>query len=88
MKPYQQRVIEERTALEEKIERLDQFIGGDVFAMLSDYEMSLLIIQMDLMKGLSSCLAARIEIFKFEEEQKQSVHKIPDYQKWLDGEEQ
>lgn len=64
MEAYQQRVIDEKKALDEKIEKLDAFLDTDLFRSLSPDDGSLLMNQQHHMKAYSQVLAQRIERFK------------------------
>lgn len=61
--PYQQRVVEEKQALDEKITRLAEFMTGEVFPRLSDVEQSRLRNQIRFMGGYSAVLEERIAAF-------------------------
>ena len=63
MLEYQQRVVDEKVALDEKIEKLDKFIGGDIFKALSDCEQTLLARQITIMIEYSVILGKRISEF-------------------------
>jgi crAss001_48 related protein len=64
MQPYQKRVVEERTALNEKISKLDRFIAEDeVFTVLPADEKFRLRQQLSTMMRYSSILSERIEAF-------------------------
>jgi hypothetical protein len=64
MKPYQERVKQEKKELDEKREKLDAFIDGDVFETLDCIDQQLLVVQADAMTTYSSVLAQRIRNFK------------------------
>lgn len=63
MEPYQQRVIDEKRELDQKIEKLDTFIKGEVYIQLSLMERRRLDQQLFLMGQLSSVLGERIKAF-------------------------
>lgn len=63
--PYQQRVVDEKNELDEKIEKLGRFIGteGTPFINLPESERERLAAQYEVMKEYSDILEARIEDF-------------------------
>ena len=64
MEDYQQRVIDEKEALDEKIEKLSTFIGSKLFETLNnDGQDILLQEQLSHMIAYSSVLEKRIELF-------------------------
>jgi hypothetical protein len=64
MQPHQQRVVDERTELDEKLTKLTQFIAeSPIFAGLDDREKSRLIAQKAHMEGYSDILGERIAAF-------------------------
>ena len=63
MEPYQQRVVDEKTALDEKIEKLESFIETKVFYNLVGDEKYMLTRQLDIMKVYSEILEDRISAF-------------------------
>ena len=63
MKPHQQRVIDEKTELDDKISRLSPFLEGETFKTLSEAEQVRLKIQLSIMKVYSNILEERIEHF-------------------------
>jgi hypothetical protein len=63
MEPYQERVVAEKNDLDEKIRKLTAFVGGTLFASLSDQERSRLSIQLQHMNGYSEILGQRIAAF-------------------------
>jgi crAss001_48 related protein len=65
MEPYQERVIEEKKELDEKIEKLAAFIESDAFISVSTREKVRLHRQEVLMQLYSKVLADRIEAFSF-----------------------
>jgi len=66
MLPYQERVVEEHKALDEKTQKLEEFIVGEVFATLPVEEAQLLLQQVVLMRTYRTVLANRIELFRGE----------------------
>lgn len=63
MKPYQERVIAEKTCLDEKLVKLTQFIKSDAFDALPDEDRKLLVKQEDAMSIYSEVLEDRINRF-------------------------
>ena len=63
MQPHQQRVMDEKTALDGNIERLTAFIGGDTFRALGVEEQVDLRVQLEQMVAYSNTLARRIARF-------------------------
>lgn len=64
MQPHQQRVIDEKAELEEKLLKLHQFIcASPVFAGLSGAEKELLREQAQIMDQYNDILKERIELF-------------------------
>jgi hypothetical protein len=61
---YQQRVIDEKIALDTKINLLKSFLLSIVFYDLSNDEKELLLEQLEVMTMYSNILALRIEKFK------------------------
>ena len=64
MAPHQERVVEEHEALDEKTQKLEEFIVGEVFATLPMEEAQLLLQQVVLMRTLRTVLANRIALFQ------------------------
>lgn len=64
MEAFQQRVVEERTELGEKLEKLNSFIGGSIYSKLSSYDQILLAKQMGIMEDYYDVLSKRIAAFK------------------------
>lgn len=65
MEPYQQRVVDEKKALDEKIANLSEFIqSSGVFSSLPTVEMQLLLKQEQQMREYSATLQERIALFK------------------------
>lgn len=64
MRPYQQRVVDEKKELDDKLEKLSKFIDNeDLFFALEIEDQDLLGEQEDLMKRYSEVLQKRIERF-------------------------
>ncbi|CDH04925.1 hypothetical protein KKJ25_12250 [Xenorhabdus bovienii] len=63
MQPHQQRVIDELTELNEKIEKLSDFIGGAIYNGLDETDRVLLAMQLSVMKAYSEILHKRINRF-------------------------
>lgn len=64
MKPYQQRVIDEKNALDEKAQKLSEFIGSNpLFGKLDPKEQERMKVQNDLMWQYSEVLGDRIAAF-------------------------
>lgn len=61
MQPYQQRVVEEKAQLDERIEKLAAFRNGEKFLAISDLsEQRRLVEQLQIMREYSHILAERI----------------------------
>ena len=63
LQPHQQRVVEERAELEDKLGKLQAFITGERFATVSDAEQGRLVLQHKLMKSYALVLEQRIDAF-------------------------
>lgn len=63
MENWKNRVMKEKAALDEKIEKLDAFIAADLFWTLSITQQLLLYNQLDHMVQYSALLGQRIEYF-------------------------
>ncbi len=63
MQPHEQRIVDEKTALDEKIEKLETFIIGDKFRFLSGRNQELLGQQLKVMAEYSDILDDRIQLF-------------------------
>jgi hypothetical protein len=63
MQPHQQRVIDEKAALDGNIERLSAFLEGDIFRTLGITEMVDLRVQLEQMAAYSNTLGRRIARF-------------------------
>lgn len=64
MKPHQERVVTEKTELDDKRQKLRVFIGGDVYRTLDTVEQSRLNRQLEAMTLYSNILAERIDAFE------------------------
>ena len=64
MEDYQERVIEEKRELDEKLGKLKEFSTGDVFAGLPADEQGRLNRQHSIMEDYSAVLGERIEAFQ------------------------
>jgi hypothetical protein len=63
MQSYQQRVVDEKTELDEKIGALTDFTEGRIFSSLNSVEQSRLLIQLHHMDCYSVILGQRIAAF-------------------------
>ena len=63
MLPYQKRVVDEETELNDRLNKLRAFIGGPDYLRLDTNERGLLHEQLAHMKGYSEVLARRIKAF-------------------------
>lgn len=63
MQLHQERVVQEKKELDEKIGKLLAFVGGTIFASLDDAERSRLSVQLQHMNGYSEILGQRIAAF-------------------------
>jgi hypothetical protein len=63
MEEYQQRVIDEKTELDKKIENLKNFFSNPIYLTLSEEQQSLLYCQHQIMGAYSTVLARRIKLF-------------------------
>lgn len=61
--PHQQRVVDERQELEERLAKLRQFLGTEICLSLPFDERSLLVRQERVMTEYSEILADRINLF-------------------------
>jgi len=66
MQPYQERVVEEKRELDEKLAKLREFIVGEAFASVDENEQVRLKAQESAMTVYSSILGDRISNFKEE----------------------
>ena len=63
MQPHQQRVVDEKEALGEKLEKLLDFIQTDFYKTLPERERELLFFQSQVMEDYYEVLQERIELF-------------------------
>ena len=63
MQPYQQRVVEEKTELDNKLEKLGQFLEAETFSKLTEDEARRLNNQFVVMTNYSHILGERIAAF-------------------------
>jgi hypothetical protein len=63
MQPHEQRVIEEQKELQEKLIKLDGFMGSHAFTVLETEDQKLLILQREYMANYNEVLCARIGRF-------------------------
>lgn len=63
LQPHQQRVVDERVELNFKLDKLTEFLKGDVFRGLSEGERERLTRQHGIMSDYSGVLAERIAHF-------------------------
>ena len=69
MEDWQQRVVEEKAALDMKIQRLEEFMDSEIYlTQLSEDECSDLFEQLQVMECYSQVLARRIDRFTDEVE--------------------
>lgn len=64
MKPHQQRVVEEKAELDERLDKLQKFIQGDVFLTIDPFERVNLRDQSRIMAEYSRILGVRIDNFR------------------------
>lgn len=63
LQPHQQRVVEEKEALQEKVEKLEKFTQSEIFKTLSKTDQKLLKYQLIYMIGYLNVLEARVMMF-------------------------
>ena len=63
MQDHQLRVVEELEALDEKIEKLVEFMHKDIYPTLSAVDQGLVMVQLVAMENYSEALGRRIELF-------------------------
>lgn len=63
LQPHQERVVEEKTALEDKIGKLETFIEGPIHSTLLEDEQKRLAVQLHHMKEYATVLGHRISAF-------------------------
>lgn len=61
--PHQQRVVDERAELVDKITKLDSFVAGSMFSTLVMEEQGRLSKQLEIMRDYATVLQARIDAF-------------------------
>ncbi len=61
--PHQARIVDEKSALDEKLGKLEGFFTTDLFSGLPSEDRDLLVTQFGLMQGYSEVLGQRIERF-------------------------
>ena len=64
MKPHQERVITEKSELSEKVDKLETFVGGSIFASLPGPEQARLSRQFLIMRLYEQVLNERIAAFE------------------------
>lgn len=63
LQPHQQRVVDERRELNDRLTKLEAFMHGRVYQRLDSAEMARLMRQRDAMAAYSTVLAERIAAF-------------------------
>lgn len=63
MQPHQQRVVDEKESLDEKIEKLISFVDGSVFSGLPQDEQGRMLKQLTIMHDYAAVLGDRINAF-------------------------
>lgn len=63
MQEHQQRVVEEKIVLDDKISKLSDFMHTDIYAGLDSVNQGLLMMQLEQMQSYSNTLERRIELF-------------------------
>lgn len=76
MKPHQDRVVVEKRELDEKLEKLGQFVKGDLFRGLPQDEQLRLLWQKMLMAEYSCVLSDRIACFEDDRTQQIDLAEI------------
>ena len=61
--PHEQRVVDEKRQLDEKISKLADFFSGEIFLSLDHLNRQLLIAQHAMMESYSRILGLRIQLF-------------------------
>ena len=64
MQPHEQRVVDEKNELGEKLEKLVAFLQTDFYKTLTEKEQELLYFQSQAMEDYYEVLQQRIELFK------------------------
>lgn len=62
MKPFIQRIVDEKTELDERARKLGDFVKSEKFHSLNSEMQSLMVEQYDVMKGYSVILGKRLEL--------------------------
>lgn len=62
MKPFIQRIVDEKTELDERAGKLGDFVKSEKFHSLNSEMQSLMVEQYDVMKGYSVFLGKRLEL--------------------------
>ena len=63
MQPHQQRVVDEMHELDNKLDKLKDFMHTDTYAGLTAVDQGLLMVQAVAMENYSNTLSRRIELF-------------------------
>lgn len=63
MQPHEQRVVDEKAELDEKISKLETFLSSDFYETLKRTSKELLVLQYAYMKNYSDILEQRIKLF-------------------------
>jgi len=64
MEDYQERVVDEKAALDTKINNLEEFVDSTLYQTLKYFDQRLLNAQLEIMKNYSDVLGLRIFAFK------------------------
>lgn len=64
MQPHQQRVVDEKNELGERLEKLLAFLQTDLYKSLAEQERELLFFQSQVMEDYYEVLEQRIELFQ------------------------
>ena len=70
MEPYQQRVVDEKAELDEKIKKLKEFMVKPTFLTLPLHERNIMSRQLGAMDYYSECLAERVLFFNLNQQEK------------------
>ncbi len=63
LEPHQQRVVDERAELAQRVDKLEAFTGGDVFRGLPAAERWAMVDQLQAMRGYRNALDRRIALW-------------------------
>lgn len=63
MKPHEQRVVDEKNELGEKLEKLLTFLQTDIYKSLNEKEQELLSFQSQVMEDYYEVLQQRVDLF-------------------------